>query len=373
MKRILLAVSAFALVEADTASAQNISSPEVQAWLQKTFPTQSSSGNYLISPNVVEKSGSWYCGADKERFSCRTLSVFPSMAISVSKEGKFDVSLTPPAFALKGADDINDITLNFSNGDTEYVRHTWSFIREGDDIRSFIHALTSSKNVTILLNGGTQSWTLPLSGTSRVIDSMAFWAAEHKVSLPAPFYSAEEASVGDDGKVAFHVVSSSSLGDDQATSSSTLPAKKDTHSTSFSKSSEKPLGSCHDDWRACKDTDDLVHNWSDITHVIAQCIIKGNELARYGTPKWGSGWFSGPAFSTYMQGGDTPQSGILTLYEPHATLQNQYGTWVHREAVCVYNLNKEKIFSLFINSGGMEEDLIEPYEDQSALRGTYGR
>lgn len=184
--------------------AQEVSSPEARAWLQKTFPQQSSEGHYLISSNVLEKSGNWYCGEDNEKFSCRTITVFPSMSFSVSKKGEFDVSLMPPTSALKYAENINDISLNFSNGDTVYIRHTWNFDREGDDIRAFIHALTSSKNVNLTFNGDMQRWTLPLSGTSRAVDSMAFWAAEHRASLPFPFYQAETAEAGENGAVSFH-------------------------------------------------------------------------------------------------------------------------------------------------------------------------
>ncbi|MXV65812.1 hypothetical protein GS537_06240 [Saccharibacter sp. EH60] len=319
--------------------AQEVSSPEARAWLQKTFPQQSSEGHYLISSNVLEKSGNWYCGEDNEKFSCRTITVFPSMSFSVSKKGEFDVSLTPPTSALKDAENINDISLNFSNGDTVYIRHTWNFDREGDDIRAFIHALTSSKNVNLTFNGDMQRWTLPLSGTSRAVDSMAFWAAEHRVSLPFPFYQAKTAEAADDGAVSFHTAQAAVSGEEkhgQNNIGSALPMKDK------SPALNKHSGSCHDDWRACKDISDMANNWSGYNRIRSECDAHTDSYSKYGSVSLTS-IFLGGSYSSFFNGSLNKESVEVILMDNMAHVPDRNGNMRPMKASCFYDVTDDKI------------------------------
>lgn len=141
----------------------------------------------------------------------------------------------------------------------------------------------------------------------------------------------------------------------------------------YTEGPEDHVKTCKEDWHLCKDNTDLMENWSGRYKVQTACEAKGKSLALYGQSHWGSdGWLSGFPFASYMSGDDAPKKGLLDITEKNVQLQNQYGTMVHRQATCVFNLNKMKIVSLFIEpvenapGGTWGQDLINGYEDASA-------
>jgi len=104
--------------------------------------------------------------------------------------------------------------------------------------------------------------------------------------------------------------------------------------------------SCDDDWTKCKDNADLVNNNSEAQ--IDACQDQVAEQARYGDPKWCSGWFC-QKFGKFRVGGDAPKTGVLVLIDGMLQLQNGFGAYAHVTATCIYDLKKKTVIDLAID------------------------
>lgn len=103
----------------------------------------------------------------------------------------------------------------------------------------------------------------------------------------------------------------------------------------------QPAG-CRDDWRACKDVDELVklHHW---TRAQVDCEFAANGLAKYGEPKWPF-----PSFTRLRHDDDVMTVGHVTLIESDAQFQNIFGAMVHTGVICNYDLDGGKVIDVAI-------------------------
>jgi hypothetical protein len=66
-------------------------------------------------------------------------------------------------------------------------------------------------------------------------------------------------------------------------------------------------------------------------------------MAKYGTPDWGKGWFSGFPFTSYLPGDSAAETGKMTLIDNKAKFQNGFGAMVHVRVSCVYDFNTKSV------------------------------
>lgn len=105
--------------------------------------------------------------------------------------------------------------------------------------------------------------------------------------------------------------------------------------------------SCKENWKDCKDNEDLVNNWAEYFKVQADCQMEAEKDALYGTPVW-PGFWSGGAFGSFLRGKDYVLSGIVTSIEPNAQFQNAFGAMVHSTVYCKYDLKSGKVADVSI-------------------------
>jgi hypothetical protein len=107
--------------------------------------------------------------------------------------------------------------------------------------------------------------------------------------------------------------------------------------------------SCSDDWSACKDNADIVNN-STMAMIKAKTACKDAvaQRAKYGDPKWCSGWLC-EDFDKFRNGVDAPTSGLITIVDDKVQLQNGFGAWPHVSVYCTYDLKTNEVENLDVN------------------------
>ena len=127
-------------------------------------------------------------------------------------------------------------------------------------------------------------------------------------------------------------------------------------------------GRCQDDWRGCKDNEDLVNHWSRISEIRVMCEQTGKQRAKFGTPQFGeSGFLAPPSFASYEVGNNYPKDGAVTLVEQNAHFQNAYGAMARARAYCTYDLRANKISTFFLSPDEVS-DLADPLYAGGDLR-----
>jgi hypothetical protein len=115
------------------------------------------------------------------------------------------------------------------------------------------------------------------------------------------------------------------------------------------KDSTLPAPTCESDWKACKDNADLVNNSRmSMIHAKIACKESVGAHAKYGEPKWCSGWFC-EDFGKFRTGSDASKTGLITIVDDKVQLQNGFGAWPHVTANCTYNLKTNAVENLFID------------------------
>jgi hypothetical protein len=99
--------------------------------------------------------------------------------------------------------------------------------------------------------------------------------------------------------------------------------------------------SCASDWKLCADNADLMQNYSNMIRVRSRCRTEANTHAKFGDPKWSSG-----VFGRYRKGSDYISTGRVTMGEDDVQFQNAFGAWQHMKAICIYDLNSDKVDSV---------------------------
>jgi hypothetical protein len=107
--------------------------------------------------------------------------------------------------------------------------------------------------------------------------------------------------------------------------------------------------SCATDWMMCRDNADLVNNSSKTDDARRACIEAVDKAAKYGAPKWCSGWLC-EDFANYLTGTNAPDDGLITLIDNHVQMKNGFGVWVSPIAYCTYNIRADKVVSLNIGA-----------------------
>ena len=95
--------------------------------------------------------------------------------------------------------------------------------------------------------------------------------------------------------------------------------------------------SCVNDYKACKDNEELVnrHVADDDISITVMCKLKAEAIVRFGEAELP--WVP---FRVYNKGTDFIDSGYATLIEPDTKVQNKYGAKEHVRAVCRYDLRR---------------------------------
>lgn len=98
---------------------------------------------------------------------------------------------------------------------------------------------------------------------------------------------------------------------------------------------------CANDWRMCKNAEDLMEHNNKVSFYRASCKIKANETASYGPPEWQKGFGIYP-FSSYFTGGDIKAQGII-LIEDRALVPNKFGGKERSRISCHFDLAKDAV------------------------------
>ncbi|WP_220792505.1 hypothetical protein [Gluconacetobacter diazotrophicus] len=197
---------------------------------------------------------------------------------------------------------------------------------------SFIHAFTHERTATIRLGEVTDE--ISLDGTSAAVSGLSFYAQEHRIALPAPFATGD-APVVPDAATEQAAVSPADPG------VPTAPAPPPSTPPAIT-------SSCRDNWKACHDNEDLMNNYHGVAEARAKCQEEGDRRAAFGTPKW-PGFWSGGSFGHFDAGSDGPRTGRLTIVEPDAQFQNQFGAMAHSTVLCLYDFDQKTVQSIQIS------------------------
>lgn len=100
---------------------------------------------------------------------------------------------------------------------------------------------------------------------------------------------------------------------------------------------------CSDDWRRCRDNQQLIDTGSHHVHMAAACEKAASKKAKYGAPE-----FHTFSFSNYQPGREYVETGMVYLVERDALFQNMFGTKVHTEVTCKYDLNRDQVEDVVI-------------------------
>lgn len=278
------------------------------------------------SERIIENAGEWSDVLINESNLC----------ISSNQDG-FTIRITPEpnkhflyvtvvlqqSIGIDGLFQIGSFSLPIKYLSAGGPMPTFGAIIPADETSDFVHAFTSLK--TALVRIGSTDYTISLTGTSAAIDGLNFYAHEHRLDLPKPFSDTTTTS-----------------SDQTAQSPPSSPISPEGEKDDTEATNPTPEGSCKDNFHSCKDNEDLVNNYSGFRDARADCKIKADDAAEYGTPKWPGLW-GGGAFGSFRIGTDAPRTGIVTLMEPNAQFQNAYGAMVHSTVTCVYDLNQHAI------------------------------
>lgn len=285
-----------------------------------------------IPERVIERAGDWSDVLVDEKVLCITseqsglrIQVYPSP----DKDSLYLKVFPQQSVGLEGTFQAGSFSIPINYLQSSTPAPVFGAIITADKMVDFVHAFTSSK--TALVKIGDAEDTISLTGTSPAIAGLDFYAHEHMLNLPLPF---------SDGESSEHQVVP------QPGPTEIFP---DAGNQPQESSNNLPLGNCIDDFHACKDNEDLVNHYKKIYHGRADCKIKANESAEYGSPQW-PGFWSGGAFSSFGMGDDAPKTGVITLFEPNAQFQNGFGAMVHSTVRCVYDLNSEVVRDLQITA-----------------------
>lgn len=84
-------------------------------------------------------------------------------------------------------------------------------------------------------------------------------------------------------------------------------------------------------------------NYRGMLEVRGSCEAKAEDDARFGAPQWPS-----LAFSHFVKGADAPTTGVITITEPTASFQNQFGAYQRAQVICDYDLAAKKVKTLAV-------------------------
>lgn len=111
----------------------------------------------------------------------------------------------------------------------------------------------------------------------------------------------------------------------------------------FSDSRTPQEKACADDWRQCQDNQQLIDAGSHHINMASACERAAGKKAKYGKPE-----FPTYSFSNYKPGRDYIETGVAFLVERDALFQNSFGTQVHTEVTCGYDLNRDAVQDVVI-------------------------
>ncbi len=111
----------------------------------------------------------------------------------------------------------------------------------------------------------------------------------------------------------------------------------------FSDSRTPQERACAEDWRQCQDNKQLIDTGSHHIHMVSACERAASKKAKYGKPE-----FPTYSFSNYKPGRDYIETGVVFLVERDALFQNAFGTQVHTEVTCGYDLNRDAVQDVVI-------------------------
>jgi hypothetical protein len=249
---------------------------------------------------------------------------------------------------------------------------------DAGQLRAWVHSLTANPNMHLMFAGNEPPWQFDLTGTSRVVNAMdKCFVAHHIEGVDPPFLGVASAN-GDAGRMAsatqpfggtlagvpspFPAPSAPGSASAPTTSyrepptaAPIQPSQEVSHEPPPSAAtSQKPstvavppagTGPCKDDWRGCRDNEDLVNKYNGYSDVQYRCKEEANRKARFGTPVW-PGFWDGGAFTRFHKGTDYVSTGIVVAVEPDAQFQNGFGAMVHSTALCRYDLNAKAVISV---------------------------
>lgn len=111
----------------------------------------------------------------------------------------------------------------------------------------------------------------------------------------------------------------------------------------FSDSRTPEEKACSGDWRKCIDNQQLIDTGIHHGRMASACEREASKRAKYGEPK-----FPTFSFGNYQPGRAYVETGIVYLVERDAQFQNMYGTQVHTEVTCKYDLNRNQVEDVVI-------------------------
>jgi|GEM_PF-5422950 len=111
----------------------------------------------------------------------------------------------------------------------------------------------------------------------------------------------------------------------------------------FSDSRTPEEKACSDDWRRCIDNQQLIDTGIHHARMASACEREASKRAKYGKPE-----FPRFSFSNYQPGREYIETGIVYLVERNGKFQNMFGTQVHTEVTCKYDLNRDQVEDVVI-------------------------
>ncbi|WP_143456075.1 hypothetical protein [Novacetimonas hansenii] len=284
------------------------------------------------SERVIEHAGDWSDVLVNEKALCITseqndlkIQIYPSP----DRKSLYLKIFPKQSFGLDGVFQAGDFSIPLNYLQSPTPAPVFGAIITADKMMAFVHGFTSSRTALVKISDSEN--TISLAGTSPAIDGLIFYAHEHILNLPKPF--------GDEGS------------EENNTDSSTVPTEifPDSEIPKDETRSNATSAKCADDFHSCKDNQDLVNNYNNIYKAKADCKIKAEDSAQYGTPQWPGFWSGGP-FGSFQMGQDAPKTGLITLVESNAQFQNGYGAMVHSTVICTYDLNKSIVRNIEITA-----------------------
>lgn len=111
----------------------------------------------------------------------------------------------------------------------------------------------------------------------------------------------------------------------------------------FSDSRTPEEKACSDDWKKCIDNQQLIDTGIHHARMASACEREASKRAKYGKPE-----FPRFSFSNYQPGREYIETGIVYLVERNGKFQNMFGTQVHTEVTCKYDLNRDQVEDVVI-------------------------